>query len=268
MHLKYISYASGHWMCWPQIIPQPRHVSSMALILIWLPVSLSVSVSVSLCLSLCLCPPPPPPPPRYWFYSVPLFVSLYLSLFLAPPPTPTPSMPHCLRAHLYIRLCDYPCVYVISVMDFATSLSKSVCVCVCPSGNNECNGISNQRCIDCLPNRLFRCKSKKTPKLRTTGLCEVTSEFPAQRASNAENFPIWWRHHVCYWFDHVPVSPCFCLCLLASVCCLSLNRNTLVFISLMAVIACNQRSPSSSKSLHQIRLRDTSIIWLPLFNLV
>ena len=32
-----------------------------------------------------------------------------------------------------------------------------------------------------------------------TGLCEgntlVTGEFPAQRASNAENVSIWWRHH-------------------------------------------------------------------------
>ena len=42
--------------------------------------------------------------------------------------------------------------------------------------------------------------SKKTPKLRVTGLCEgnspVTGEFPAQRTSNAENFSIRWRHHV------------------------------------------------------------------------
>ena len=33
-----------------------------------------------------------------------------------------------------------------------------------------------------------------------TGLCEgnspVTDEFPAQKASNAENVSIWWRHHV------------------------------------------------------------------------
>ena len=28
-------------------------------------------------------------------------------------------------------------------------------------------------------------------------LCgEFTGEFPAQRASNAENISIWWRHHV------------------------------------------------------------------------
>ena len=38
-----------------------------------------------------------------------------------------------------------------------------------------------------------RNKSKKTPKLRVTGLCAgnspVTGEFPAQRASNGENVP-------------------------------------------------------------------------------
>ena len=40
---------------------------------------------------------------------------------------------------------------------------------------------------------------KKTSKLRVTGLCvgnsTGTSEFPSQRASNAENVSIWWRHH-------------------------------------------------------------------------
>ena len=47
--------------------------------------------------------------------------------------------------------------------------------------------------------RLFRRRSKKTSKLRVTGLCEgnspVTGEFPPQRASNVENVSIWWRHH-------------------------------------------------------------------------
>ena len=46
---------------------------------------------------------------------------------------------------------------------------------------------------------LFRRRSKKTSKLRVTGLCEgnspVTGEVPTQRASNAENVSIWWRHH-------------------------------------------------------------------------
>ena len=47
---------------------------------------------------------------------------------------------------------------------------------------------------------LFRGRSKKTSKLRVTGLCEgnspVTGDFPTQRASDAENVSIWWRHHV------------------------------------------------------------------------
>ena len=42
-------------------------------------------------------------------------------------------------------------------------------------------------------------KSKKTPKLRVTGLCAGnspgTGEFPAQMASYVENVSIWWRHH-------------------------------------------------------------------------
>ena len=40
---------------------------------------------------------------------------------------------------------------------------------------------------------------QKKSKARVTGLCEGnllgTGEFPAQRASNAENVSIWWRHH-------------------------------------------------------------------------
>ena len=55
------------------------------------------------------------------------------------------------------------------------------------------------RRFDCLLNRLFRRRSRKTSKLHVTGLCAgnspVTGEFPAQRASNAENVSIWWRHH-------------------------------------------------------------------------
>ena len=44
-------------------------------------------------------------------------------------------------------------------------------------------------------------RSKKTPKLRVTGLCAgnspVTGEFAAQMASNAESVSSWWRHHEC-----------------------------------------------------------------------
>ena len=49
-------------------------------------------------------------------------------------------------------------------------------------------------------NRLFRCRSQKTSKLRVTGLCAgnspVTGEFLAQMTSYAENVYISWRHRV------------------------------------------------------------------------
>ena len=66
--------------------------------------------------------------------------------------------------------------------------------------HNEHDGVSNHQPHDCLLNSLFRRRLKKTSKLRVTGLCEGNSpgigEFPAQRASNAENAFIWWRQHL------------------------------------------------------------------------
>ena len=38
--------------------------------------------------------------------------------------------------------------------------------------HNEREGVSNHWRLDCLLNRLFRCRSKKTSKLHVTGLCE------------------------------------------------------------------------------------------------
>ena len=53
--------------------------------------------------------------------------------------------------------------------------------------------------FDCLLNRLFMPRSKKTSKPHVTGLCvgnsSVSGEFHAQMASCAENVSIWWRHH-------------------------------------------------------------------------
>ena len=66
--------------------------------------------------------------------------------------------------------------------------------------HNGRNCVSNHHPQDCLVNRLSRLRSKKTSKLRVTGLCAgnspATGEFPAQRASNAESVSIWWRNHV------------------------------------------------------------------------
>ena len=65
--------------------------------------------------------------------------------------------------------------------------------------HNGRHSVSNHQPHDCLLNRLFRRRSKKTSKLCVTGLCvgnsPGTGEFPAKMASNAENVSIWWRHH-------------------------------------------------------------------------
>ena len=64
---------------------------------------------------------------------------------------------------------------------------------------NGPDSVSNHQPHDCLLNRLFRRRSKKTSKLHVTGLCAGnspgTGDFPAQMASYAENISIWWRHH-------------------------------------------------------------------------
>ena len=65
--------------------------------------------------------------------------------------------------------------------------------------HNGRDGVLNHQPHDRLLNRLFGRRSKKTSKLRVTGLgagnSPGTGEFPAQRASNAENVSIWWHHH-------------------------------------------------------------------------
>ena len=59
--------------------------------------------------------------------------------------------------------------------------------------HNKHDGVSNRQPHDSLLNHLFRPRSKKTSKLRVTGLCAgnspVTVKFPTQRANNAENVP-------------------------------------------------------------------------------
>ena len=65
--------------------------------------------------------------------------------------------------------------------------------------HNGYDSVSNHQPHDCFLNRLFGRRSKKTSKLRVTGLCAGispgTGEFPKEMASNAENVSIWWRHH-------------------------------------------------------------------------
>ena len=93
--------------------------------------------------------------------------------------------------------------------------------------HNECDGLSNYRCLGCLLNRLFRHRWNKTPKLHATGLCAgnspMTSESPAQRAVNTENVLLWWQHHVMlisiwtlkskfYWISNQNLKKCLWKC--------------------------------------------------------
>ena len=56
------------------------------------------------------------------------------------------------------------------------------------------DGVSKHQAYGCLLNLLFWRRTKKTSKLCVIGLCagnsQVTGEFPAQMASNAEMFPL------------------------------------------------------------------------------
>ena len=57
--------------------------------------------------------------------------------------------------------------------------------------HNGLDSVSSHQPHDCLLNRSFGRRSKKTSKLRVTGLCVGNSTV----TSNAENVSIWWRHH-------------------------------------------------------------------------
>ena len=84
-----------------------------------------------------------------------------------------------------------------SSYDFTTNVVADVDCGLCDSKDSD--SVSNHQPHECLLNSLFRHRSKKTSKLRVTGLCAGnslgTGEFPAQMASYAENVSIWWRHH-------------------------------------------------------------------------
>ena len=66
--------------------------------------------------------------------------------------------------------------------------------------HNGRDGVSKSTASPVFTQPLFGRRSKKTSKLRVTGLCvgnsQGTGEFPAQMASNAENVSIRWRHHI------------------------------------------------------------------------
>ena len=70
--------------------------------------------------------------------------------------------------------------------------------------HNDRDSVSNPQPHDCLLKHLFRLRSKKTPKLRVTGLCEgnspVTGEFPHKGPLTRKKFPF---------EDVIMVTSCF-----------------------------------------------------------
>ena len=84
------------------------------------------------------------------------------------------------------------------LLSFNGDYSDSIRIVQLQWRNNGRDGVSNHQPQHCLLNRLIGRRSKRTSKLRVTGLCEgnspVTGDFSAQMASNAENVSICWRH--------------------------------------------------------------------------
>ena len=62
-------------------------------------------------------------------------------------------------------------------MCVSLSWSHFTCTGAVQWRHNERDGVSNHQPHDCLLNRLFRCRSKKTSKLRVTGLCGGTHRW-------------------------------------------------------------------------------------------
>ena len=114
---------------------------------------------------------------------------------------------HWCRHHMALGPISQPInILIIQILSncmflyFVSWSDQPKCYFSLRSRHNKRDGVSNNQPRDCLFSLLIRRRSKKTSKLRVTGLCEgnspVTGEFPAQRASNAENVPIRWYHHV------------------------------------------------------------------------
>ena len=104
--------------------------------------------------------------------------------------------------------------------------------------NNGLDSVPNHQPHDCLPNRSFGHRSKKTSKLCVTGLCvensPVTGEFPAQMASHAETVSIWWRHHDC--------RSCCVVCN-SVLCCTAIYRESTVQTSFIACLSFPKKKP-------------------------
>ena len=96
--------------------------------------------------------------------------------------------------------------WLISIRDYNTTIPvlyhRSMALLWRHNGRKD---VSNHQPHVCLLNHSFRRRSKKTSKLRVTGICAgnspVTGEFLAQVASNAENVSVWWHYPDVLWMS-------------------------------------------------------------------
>ena len=146
----------------------------------------------------------------------------------SPPPSPhwakVLAAQHCFHSTIDYRYIAVIYVTIVRIVSHTQAeniptgcrdVSWCVILIILQWWHNGRDGVSNHQHQHCFLNRLFRRRSKKTSKLRVTGLCAgnspVTGEFPAQVHSNGENVSIWWRHleqHTCQssWMSFYPKS--------------------------------------------------------------
>ena len=108
-----------------------------------------------------------------------------------------------------IRLCCYTNVISMNIkgnlnaLNWGCCLSRGSVLCLQYTDVKMSAMASQITSLTIANSTVYSGRSKKTSKLRVSGLCAgislATGEFPAQRASNAENVSIWWRHHEHNW---------------------------------------------------------------------
>ena len=131
------------------------------------------------------------------FNSVPTCIFVWCFMHWFTNFLPTKFVTRTIQQVLTVAQNIHPYDYVIILKESITIADQ--CAITLQWRHNGCDSVSNHQPHDCFLNRLFRRRSKKTSKLSVTGLCAgnspVSGEFPAQRASNAENVSIWWRRY-------------------------------------------------------------------------
>ena len=116
--------------------------------------------------------------------------------------------------------------------------------------HNDSDGVSNHQPHDSSLHRLFRCRSKKTSKLRVTGLCAgnspVTGEFPAQRPVTQKMFPF---DDVIMKYTSVPIALHYIRRMVYNCCC---NYFNYVSIKHLTDEGQNKMAPYADDSYHCI----------------